>query len=274
MLRIAAGAFLLVLCSGCKGSGGGADANGGGDVGELVAISCDRARRCCAEEGLSTTPLDQCEVETVEQSDFYKAIDRGTVVLVEPAFSECLEVARASANVCDLSATVNSACLSVTRGTVAAGGVCYDAVECASDGDPVACLSSTDISADAPGVCRAMVRGRVGDECAFSTNELYYGVTYSTPEPDPNLVFCDAADGLYCAFPGAACTVFAAEGAPCTDREGCAPGLYCETTCKPRKPAGTACTGSEECAQLTLCKDGTCAHVSFADTEICEGDFD
>jgi hypothetical protein len=277
MHRIVVAAWTLLLCLGCGDSGGdgGAGASGGGDFRDFTALACQKARHCCAEAGLSTTPLDDCEVKN-EQSDFYKALERGTIVANEPAYSECLTEVRAYLNVCELSSgPTTRACLSILRGTVTAGGACNDAVECArSGGDAVACLRAGDAGDDEPGVCRPMVRGRAGDVCVFSTNERSHHLTYSTPEPDPSLVFCDAADGLYCAFPNGACTAFAAEGAPCTELEDCEPGLYCETTCKPTKALGSACTQTDECVLPNFCEAGVCTSFTYADTDICEGDID
>lgn len=282
MLRIVAIALAATLGLACAGGDGTGDggAGAGGSVPEpsidgFIELGCRRARTCCTQEGLSAAPLDDCEAETADQFDFFRALERGTATLVEPAFSECFALFRANVEVCDLSleATTDD-CSLFFRGVVAPGAACLDATECASDGDPVACLRAGGTSDSAPGVCRAMARGGLGDTCLFSTDERSFRVTYDTLESDLSLVFCDASDGLYCAYPDGVCKAFLAANAPCAERDECEPGLYCQTTCQPEKQAGGACTSSDACALPTFCKDGTCTLITFADTGICEGDLD
>lgn len=281
MLRIAAFTIALALCLSCEdgdGKGGGAgDSGTTGGFDEFIALTCDQARYCCAEGGLSTMPLDDCEAASVEQSDFARALVRGTAILIEPEYGDCLAMLRASvaANECDFGALAGM-CSPFFRGIVAPGGMCDDAVECASNsaGDPVICLRAGDVAESEPGVCRQPARGRIGEACVISADERSYGTTYGTPDPDPPLVFCDVVDGLYCAFPDDVCKPLLAAGAPCAPLEECELGLYCDTTCKPKKPEGSACSGTSECALPAFCKDGACVRLTYADTDICEGDLD
>ena len=75
---------------------------------------------------------------------------------------------------------MTDACTHFFRGTVAPGGACNDAVECASTTEPVVCLRAGSLNDDQPGVCRVMRRASAGEPCIVTTNERSYGASYGT----------------------------------------------------------------------------------------------
>jgi len=269
--------WLALSSCGTDSAGGPAGTGSAEDIDSLIDATCDWARTCCQRAGLPPEPLVDCEAQSEAQNDLYGAIRSGKAQLLEPEYSECVAAVRSIASTCQLGGVMTDACTHFFRGTIAPGGACNDAVECASTTEPVVCLRAGSLNDDQPGVCRVMRRASAGEPCIVTTNERSYGTSYGTnrSEAQLGLAYCDQGDGLYCSFPEDVCKVAVGEGGAC-DGLQCAPGLYCDDiACQRTKELGEACTSSSECiGNGFICTDGACARVTVQDTELCEGDFD
>jgi hypothetical protein len=271
--------------SGCQGDDGGDDGaagaaargDGAATIDDFISAYCDLVRDCCGAAGLPAEPLADCEAELERQMDVVASVRAGTTELVEPAFGRCVSEIRTQAGSCGFPrmGAGDSSCNGAFRGTVPEGGACEDAVECEpGDVGPRVCLRAGDAAGDSEsGVCVATRAVDVGESCLFD----YAGnasFTIGTPDPNPPRTYCDRRDGLYCPSFEDTCAELPGPGEPCD--YDCDAGLWCDEaagTCAPTLGEGEACSGGRSCAEGLWCRDGRCAVVSIADTEICEGDF-
>lgn len=229
-------------------------------------------------------------------SDLLTAVNEGTVRFDSAAASACLS--RISAT-CAFESDIANICRDVFVGTVAAGGMCWRAEQCArgtfcdhGDGPMRLC----------PGACAA--QRAAGGPCGVDRQCLGYesgavacvngmcaavqtGPTASAGQPcglldGPPASRVACAAGLVCR--GQRCLTPVAAGAPCASGDVCAPGNVCvaavgstQRTCTSPAPlvtntAGGSCsTGSRMppiCNPLTrlTCMGGTC--VSLGNGEI------
>jgi hypothetical protein len=280
---------LLVVMS-CRGSdgasdGGGATSGGGNaptqaQIDDFFGVTCDHYRRCCAEGGLSIESLADCEVKVSQSSELGELLRRGALHWVEPAFSQCLTALRDAPCTGGYGAESNESCVALFTGSVPNGGACIDGLECARAGELFSvCLRADGIPEDQPGVCRPLVRARLGDVCitAFNGSGSF---SLSTPQPEASLSlgYCNLEDdGLFCDRTDGTCHALLNEGAACGPVP-CRIDLYCDPAgriCKPRMPPGGPCTTEDECVLTAFsCKDGTCQQPTIVDSEVCSGDLD
>jgi hypothetical protein len=276
---MAAALALLFACHGSDDDGGGAapssDGPGttranGASLDELLGLLCDRLRSCCAQSGSPAEGFDDCESDAADD-ELFAAIRGGTAVLVDPGYSACIAQLRAAS--CD-STDNTDACGSFFQGTIAPGGACMDAVECERGSTPVVCLRAGGVGSEQPGVCRALRRAGAGEACVFSSYASAFGasVTFMESESSLTLAYCEVlSDGLFCSPAEHVCKPLVGEGEAC-EGQLCELDLYCDQTCKRRKPEGSACTDSEECATpALLCIDGQCAPPQAAFPRVCTG---
>jgi hypothetical protein len=143
----------------------------------------------------------------------------------------------------DCTAPLPASCSSVFVGTVAAGGACVAAVDCASG----VCSALSAVAGPAgscPGKCLATVGP--GGDC-------------SRDRPcQPGLI--DVASG---SPTGCTCVALPGDGEPCLPDTSCALTAWCDSgnICRARAPAGAACMGTSQCAIFppSYCDAGTCA---------------
>jgi len=283
---VACAALMLTALFACQRSGD-RDADGGGgpsessgrsptaaDFIELGQASCGLFERCCQEMGMSARAA-QCSAPENQDVDLSALMTRDTLKVNEAVLRECLAMLRSST----CRGLQTDTCARAFEGTVAPGGACVSPSECADLGGPKHCVRFDSRPAEQPGVCVIFTEGAIGDACATSSAPNGGGTinTFQTAAQQPT-AYCNVDDGLYCARPESVCRQRAGEGATCDSDQtfACQPGLYCDrasspSTCKPQKPAGSACTDSREC-QLTdyLCKEGTCVELTYESAGICE----
>jgi hypothetical protein len=241
-------------------------------------------RHCCAVMGTDPAPLVNCEAEVVRQMDFLGTIEAGTVLPLEPCWSELVAFYQHTGETCSYDVAFFPQCAPF-QGTVAAMGPCHDGEECIRGEDPVGCLG---ITSTEPGSCVTLTRGALGDACMDTATETYFGVTSVVPnasvEP-PVSVVCHISDGLYCSL-ARVCEPLIAPGQPCQVSEGCQPGYTCppgsgipvvggapnDRVCVPENQVGDPCT--DRCSGNLVCQNNTCSPIPVGYDEQCEGDFD
>lgn len=190
---------------------------------------------------------------SIVDPELHQSIDEGRTTIDDTALMEC--VTAAGDYYCDGNGTstgVNSACQDVFQGTVAEGGDCITAEDCAA--------GTCDIGqGDCAGTCAP------GSDCFGNT--------------------CD--DTQYCDDVAQDCVDLKADGETCEGNGQCADGLGCyfadanasDGTCTPFGSAaqGDYCDVNSDCADGLVCTlDDTCEpYMLLADGEECEwfGDF-
>jgi hypothetical protein len=211
----------------------------------------------------------------ISQTHTLQGVVDGTVTVNGSVMATCAAAIQSVAGTCTFGTDITTKCENVFNGTVADGQPCRFADECKRGDGPVVCLkvSTSSVSSPETGVCHPLQRGASGSPCIFSASGNLAGATYTSPDPNPPLVFCHSDDGLSCSSPSRTCTPLAALGTSCAGGGACAAGLYCHTTCRQKKSEGETCTGSGECADPFACKSGSCAPIPVASDKLCGGDY-
>jgi hypothetical protein len=254
-------------CGDSDGDGGSNDVELGAAK-PLVDAWCGAVRSCCGKAGFPAAPLADCESELVRQSDLVGALASGEVTAIEPAFSTCVEAFRTTGSTCTANASLFAPCNDAWSGRTMLGGSCDDVINCVNTG-PTACIMTN--SADI-GVCTALERGTLGDPCMFSVNESQHSLTYGTSEATVTAVYCDASDGLYCAYSSDTCTALPELGQAC--QYDCAPGSTCfNDVCVTPKALGVACSDWQECESSYCGSGGVCETRPFVSDDACSGDY-
>jgi hypothetical protein len=291
---------LCVSCGGSssgssRGSGGstGYQSTGAAPVAEadfrqqFPTAFCNVIRTCCTQAGIAFNP-------TVCQGFAGATLQPGLSYNAQAA-GDCLQLAR-STTTCDMSdsmADTLSPCDVVYSGSKALGETCESSAECASRTDGEVDCDGLD------NVCAVTRRGAAGDPCTSSCEEYgdggYICSSSANPALDPHeSVQCFREEGLTCG-PDLTCDALVPAGEPCTSDDqcvsahycasdgaertcapqlgmggtcdaftnACAEGNYCDSTnsmCAPKKPAGQACTGFDECQGQ--CTDNLCVAPS------------
>jgi hypothetical protein len=275
-------ALPLMGCSG-ETQTGRAGTDGGppgssSSIQALIDALCAGARNCCNQAGYPAEPLADCEAEVMRQIDSLTLVVAGTVLADASKVASCVTAYRAAASTCAYPSSTFDDCQGMFSGTRHDGESCTRSEECVRGAEAVMCLKTSSGTTDPEtGICHTLQRGVLGQPCSTSADRNFSGVTYTTPDPSPPLVYCHSADGLYCGYlvttTERACQEFAAEGAPCADGQVCAPNAFCDATCKARKSLGSPCVARNECAELLACENGTCAPLGVASDKLCSGDF-
>lgn len=260
--------LLLVVAWSVTGCGDD-DASGNATIDDLVTAVCKAKRGCCERAGMDNPSLDDCEADAMEGASL-SAIQAGTLVIREPQLTQCVAAYRDQAQTCEIGPNVN-VCSMAILGTVAPGGACSVAPECAPAELPVVCWKAvTGDTTNEVGVCRELTRAQLGDACVKSGSGPNLGEVRGDESLAPH-AYCDTADGLYCkGGTDPVCAMIAATGAACTGSE-CAPEDYCDDTCKPRVAEGEPCPSPLACESGLLCLAGTCKVLTYADLNLCGG---
>ncbi len=202
---------------------------------DLVHAICETERSCCAMQGASLAPLMDCETSYENQTRAGKLLRKGTVTIDRAFMSASLAALREAAQTCEwpLKSAANP-----FLGSVGEGGACEDATECESARQVATHCVSTSSGEGALGVCRAALRGKLGDACDESCGaEGDCSSNYSGRASDAALTSCYAQDALFCAGAGGSpgtCAPLIALDALCTYDDECATSSCAQGVCKPR----------------------------------------
>lgn len=246
--------------------------NGAASIDDLARVFCDAIRDCCAAAG-KTTGLDECEVmfdPVFVPPALREAIASGAVVLHEPQFTNAFNAFASGARTCVFNSN-ESPWEGALSGTIPEGGGCTVADACARTNEPVACVwISASPQPPTAGVCRALERAQLGDECITDGGADLDRLFYVTNVTDISYAYCDYRDGLYCGL--GQCAALLEVGDACRDPDACGPGHYCDETCQPLVQPGDACTDSVQCTPGRSCVEGVCEFPSLASDALCDGD--
>jgi hypothetical protein len=158
------------------------------------------------------------------------------------------------------------ACNYVYRGTIGAGESCTATPDCALPSNGYASICD-----DLRGICVALIRGALYDECQQSCEVRTDGRVpcvwgpVSNPYSDGSIVVsCLRNDGLACGDNGW-CIALATTGEYCVNDSSCSRELYCATAlgnvCQPRGKVGASCVDdyTMPCVVSAYCNAGICA---------------
>jgi hypothetical protein len=237
----------LVLAAACGGSsddgGGAAPVPRDQAPTQFINAVCDNIAPCCQKSGL---PYDQqgCRAtwDTIVNEQLFSFPD--TTTYDAAAAGACLNLVKQAYRSCTEVPT-GGPCQQVISGKVSEGGACSNSIECAAPPNGDASCQQ--------GKCVAEPRGKSGDGCNSTCTESpgstsCFGGTGGGPSGPAT---CYTNDGLACLADGK-CGPVASLGQPC-DFGTCAPGSYCDTTCKEPKAAGSPCASFDECVPTAYC---------------------
>ncbi|HEX8792597.1 MAG TPA: hypothetical protein VF765_16730 [Polyangiaceae bacterium] len=254
----------VFACSSGSGSGDTSSASGFGQQ------FCQLLTPCCADAGLSTSG-------TVCQAFVSEAASKGSY---DPSAGQAcinaLQGASKSATFCtDFGGNIPQCNDVFGPGSNGAGPgqSCNTSSDCTkAPGGSAICYSQTnfvDGGTTSTSTCVQTQKGTAGQAPCVGTvqgNTTYFAFGSGTP---PKMGYtCDVADGVYCDANTQKCTALGATGQTCNGDEQCVTSDYCAfggtngSTCQPRIPVGSACTGNgtNECAPSSYCDSasGTC----------------
>jgi len=243
---------------------------------ELRALRCSLLRDCCEDQGLMTVALEDCELDSIEESTRrLNAIADGSTIVDPVALEACLAAARADLRDCtDLRHSWISVdivppleeCEAVLEGTLEQGEACMDLEQCAQDG----VVRSFCVRGDSS-TCRPVPVGALGDACVITSGPDFRSYAIK-PDVDGD-VECRREDGLQCE--GSAgdfeCIAVQPAGGSCVTEGDCAADAYCDETCQPRKAIGEACTSRAQCASYGCSLvTSTCTDYYVPTAFVCE----
>ena len=220
---------------------------------------CAAARSCCAQAGISTADLSDCESQAPTHADLTQLVDKGEMTIDATAIPACEAAYNQAATTCT-TAQILAACRRIFVGLQGENESCGSAWACKSTDEPVVCQFVD--SSWTLGSCQKLVHGKAGDHCT-STCEI----TENCSAWDVGSInWCFEADGLFCsglANPPYTCVPLTAIGGSCiVDSPSCGSLNYCDSsaTCRPKATLGQPCTSSRECVDPLGCgSDKTCA---------------
>jgi len=231
--RVGCLASFMLLAAGCGGGDGAPPASVDDFYRRVNALACNRSVACAYMPDVATclsTLQDRPDLATLQAG-----VDSGKVIYDAAKAGACLDYLKRVWSTCNLSPFVpnavadedEEACAEFVVGTVAAGGGCFLAEECASRN------------------CQQ------ADPACFRLRQCCPGTCVAPPEPTPVGGDCSAAQncvaGSYCVIPPGATThtcevPSTTRGTPCTETLQCASPLYCDLDLT----TGTAVTGTCE----------------------------
>lgn len=251
-------AFAVVLLVGCGGDGGvNIDSNADNVCGEIAEVGCHNLYQCCAEGEIENfLGVSEPRTELQCRDDLERICERragtlefsigeGRVRFDAAAMNACLETIVAPDDTCATVVTMlpwTEACMNTAFvGTVATGGDCFFAHDCAGGVDAFCAPNQ-----------KCAMRPTAGMPCGSGCASAF---------------FCQTG----------VCAPRVAAGSMCTSTTQCQQTLFCDTSaptpvCTARLPGGSACTSSSGCAS-GQCVPGTCTGTSntcFRDTD-CSG---
>lgn len=252
-----AAASTVALFSALAGLGAcSSDDDGAGNITafgqQYSELVCSGFASCCADTG---QPVDkgQCQQLFNYQIDEFEAgINSGKFTFDASAANECLAAVRAMSNLC--TEEPPTVCDKVTKGTVGANERCDDDDECAV---PPGGQASCNYSGEAEyGRCEQTVRGKVGDDCQQTCEDLGGGgwsCGGSGEDPvDGISTACYRNDNLVCDYETKKCVALGAAGADCGNDDDCGQGLYCQYgvdagACAALGAVGVPCDSNSAC---------------------------
>jgi hypothetical protein len=157
-----------------------------------------------------------------------------------------------AAGTCGLATPAPSACQEMFIGKLEPGEECRTSMECAA---PPGGNAGCEADVDDVDRCVQMIRGRAGEDCAWTCTESSSNVVCFHDRFETSFVEgeCYTNDGLYC---DGVCKTQASIGEACTQSEGCQEGAYCHPelwTCETRSDAGEHCSTWDACAEGLYC---------------------
>jgi len=243
---------------------GGANTAGAPSLSEVTAAYCKTARTCCP----SDSPLTDCETKAASIRPT-ASIQSGAVRIDATALSACVSAYQQAVDSCQ-EIPAFAACRKVFVGTRKPGESCTDSgAECSNEQGPSTCLITT--SKGHEGVCKSNARGHSGDACLYTCRDgdTCGGVTYGAG--DTELTICFESDGLYCDYDdngNSSCKPIKKVGDACTVTDQCGSKAYCETTCKRIGMEGETCG---MCRHDLTCNNGTCQSPTIKQANACDG---
>jgi hypothetical protein len=265
------GAVLCFVCGvpGCgkaglnaSGNDGGADASAAMLLRGVFKAYCAAARQCCAQAGISTAELSDCETQAPTHADLTRYVDEGEMIIDASAIPACEAAYKRAATSCT-TAEIMTECRKVFVGLQGEDQPCSTVLSCKSTGDPQICLSVG--TTWTPGSCKTIVHGKAGDRCGSTcwSSEDCSGDVSTTYSSEADVIYCFEADGLFCSGSPSTCVPLTATGGSCIiDSPSCGSLNYCDSssTCKPAATRGQPCTSRSQCVGDLYCtSDKTCA---------------
>jgi len=229
--------------------GAGSITSFGQQYGEIV---CSGLVKCCAAAGQNASKSQCMEFFRYQQSETEAGVESGKFTFDAEAAGECLEAARGVSNFCG--GDMPEACDRVMQGTAAADARCDQDNECAI---PPGGIATCNYSEEAEyGRCEQTVRGKVGDACQQTCEDLGGGswsCSGTGGDPENGIkIACYRNDNLICDFQTTKCVALGAAGENCSFDGDCGRGLFClsgsgSSTCAPLGAAGAACESNDAC---------------------------
>jgi hypothetical protein len=264
-LALTAVLFFAGGVAGCGKAGlkaSGTDASAATLLQGVFKAYCNAARRCCAQAGISTTELSDCETQAPTHAYLTPLVDEGEMTIDATAVPACEAAYNQAATTCT-TAQILTACQKMFVGLRGENQPCSTVLSCKSTGEPQICLLVG--STSNPGSCRNIMHGKAGDPCGstcWSSDDCSYDVV-GTSASEARTTYCFEADGLFCSGLPPTCVPLTAIGGSCIiDSPSCGSLNYCDSssTCRPAAPLGQPCTSRSECVGDLYCgSDKKCA---------------
>jgi hypothetical protein len=255
--------FFTGVIAGCGKADLKASFPDGGNDGSAEALLqgvfkayCAAARSCCAQAGISTTELSDCETQAPTHADLTRLVDMGEMTIDVTAIPACEAAYRQAATTCT-TAQILTACRGMFVGLQGENEPCSDGLACKSTGEPQVCVFVG--SSSTLGSCQRIVHGTAGGPCGSTcwSSEDCWDEVSTTSTIEAAVTFCFEADGLFCpGYPPRTCVPLTAIGESCIiDTPVCGSLNYCDSssTCRPAATLGQPCTSSAECVRSLGC---------------------
>jgi len=241
-MRLACLVSLCALLVGCDEEGITVSADESNFCAEIAEVACHNMYQCCAEgeiEDLLGVSEPRTELQCREDltrfcergsgNSLADSIKNGRVTLDANRLNDCLDTIVAPDDSC--AAVVaelpwKQACMqSAFVGTVATGGACFFAHDCAGAPENAYCAAN--------------------QKC---TQKPTAGFPCSSSNPCANAFYCNAG----------VCAPRLAAGAPCTSTLQCDMDLFCDFNALPQPVCTAKAPGGSPCSSAAGCASGTC----------------
>jgi Dickkopf N-terminal cysteine-rich region len=257
--------FAIAACGSSSNSGTGDTSTLGG----FINSYCSYVGSCCGSQG---QPSDgsQCRVllEFSNITNYDATKGQACIAAVQSAASSdpswCIASPSTTSAACD------QATSSGPSGTVAPGGKCNTAADCAGapTGDTVVCqfppiIVSNSDGGNAEETCVVQVHGKAGDGPCAGTVEPVTGGTstsfnnnFDAGASSGPEVFCFVSDGVSCSQTSSQCVALAQIGDSCQGGAQCVSGSHCDFTsekCAANAATGDACQLDSDCTTGDYC---------------------
>jgi len=278
-----AGAVPLLFLWSCAGrSVGGGSLDSGPDSGSpdsgpvaqadfaerAVSAICGNIGGCCEKAGIG---FDRAGCDAYVRAEADRDAPSPNTVWDSEAAGRCIDFYTDIATSCLVSEDqFDEHCDRVYRGTLPAGGECFDDFECADIGGERAICFHDGTTVN--GRCKARnspppEHAGLGEACHTSCSDCGH------LSPDISTGVCFLDEGMVCDFNINVCVPIAGLGEPCPAYV-CVAGAYCDTLdlmCKAKKNDGASCEYGDQCS-IGSCLDGVCSLRTVASVELCLGE--